>query len=119
MKKPLAAVTTFAAFSSLFIAASVIASGSMTAPGSTGPDAYATGKSIFFKQVTCSSCPYAGRGKEAADAKSLLDQINGADSKLKLSSDEKDAINTYLSDRFRLSSGPMEKSMDKNMGDKK
>jgi hypothetical protein len=114
-KSHFAAATLSVALLATFGAASAIASGSMTAPGSTGPDAYATGKSIFFKQVTCASCPYAGRGKDAADAKSLRDQINAADSKVKLDSDEREAINTYMNDRFRLSSAPMEK----NMADKK
>jgi exo-beta-1,3-glucanase (GH17 family) len=120
MKKLHFAVATFSlALLATFGAASANASGSMSAPSSTGPDAYATGKSIFFKRVTCSSCPYSGRGKDAADAKSLRDQLNAADSKLKLDGDDRDALNTYLNSRFRLSSAPMEKSMDKNMTDKK
>jgi hypothetical protein len=115
MKKMRYAAAAFAGLVTLLGTTSILASGSMTAPGSTGPDAYATGKSIFFKQITCASCPYAGRGKDAADAKSLRDQINAADSKVKLDGDEREAINTYLNDRFRLSAAPMEK----NMADKK
>jgi hypothetical protein len=83
---------------------SAFASGSMSTNTSNNNDAYATGKSVFFKQVACTTCPYAGRGKDAGDAKALRDQINMADSKLKLSRDDKDAVNAYLNERFRLSS---------------
>jgi hypothetical protein len=83
-------------------ASSAFASGSMSPGLSNGPDAYSVGKSVLFKQVVCSSCPYAGRAKDATDAKSLRDTINSADSKVKLSADDRDAVNTYLNERFRL-----------------
>lgn len=84
-------------------ALSVHASGSMTAPTGNSNDAYSQGKSVFFKQVVCTTCPYAGRGKDASDAKALRDQLNMADSKLKLGMDDKQAVNAYLGERFRLS----------------
>lgn len=87
-------------------AVGAFASGSMSTNTSNSNDAYATGKSVFFKQVACTTFPYAGRGKDAGDAKALRDQINMADSKLKLSRDDKDAVNAYLNERFRLSSLP-------------
>jgi hypothetical protein len=86
-----------------FGALSANASGSMTTQTGNSNDAYSMGKSIFFKQVVCTTCPYAGRGKDAADAKALRDQLNMADSKLKLGGDDKQAVNAYLSERFRLS----------------
>jgi hypothetical protein len=90
------------------------ASGSMAAPGSAAPDTYTIGKSVYFKQVTCSRCPYAGRGKDATDATLLRDQINASDSKIKLDSDEREAVNRYLTERFRLPNAAMpdKKTMD-------
>ena len=83
-------------------APTAFASGSMGAGISGGPDAYAAGKSILYKQVVCRSCPYAGRAKDSGDAKSLRDTLNSADSKVKLDGNEKDAVNTYLTERFKL-----------------
>ena len=85
----------------------VFASGSMSPGISGGPDAYAAGKSILYKQVVCTSCPYAGRAKDAGDAKSLRDTLNAADSKVKLDGDDKDAVNAFLNQRFRLGDAAM------------
>lgn len=88
-------------------ASTAFASGSMSPGLSAGPDAYAAGKSILYKQVVCASCPYAGRAKDAASAQSLRDALNAADSKVKLDNDEKVAVNTFLTERFRLSAPGM------------
>ena len=88
-------------------ASTAFASGSMSPGVSVGPDAYAAGKSIVYKQVVCASCPYAGRAKDPANAKSLRDALNAADSKVKLDDGEKDAVNTFLTERFRLSAPGM------------
>ncbi|NJR72181.1 MAG: hypothetical protein HC782_03755 [Gammaproteobacteria bacterium] len=66
-------------------------------------DSYSVGKSIFFKEVICQSCPYAGRGKDATDAKALRNLLNSTESKIKLDADSKEAINEYLNSRFKLS----------------
>ncbi len=81
---------------------SAFASGSMTPGGGQGADAYSVGKSLFFKEVACGTCAYSGRGKDAADAKSLLTSLKAADSKVKLGADDMEAVNTYLTKRFRL-----------------
>ena len=78
------------------------ASGSMSPGSGQRADAYNVGKSIFFKQVTCDTCTYAGRGKDAADAKALLITLKSADSKAKLDVDEFGAVEAYLTRRFRL-----------------
>ena len=87
---------------SLAAASVASASGSMSFGDTNGRDAYAAGKSIFFKQVVCASCPYAGRGKDTTDAKALRDTLNSTDSKVKLDNDDKGAVNTYLTERFKL-----------------
>ena len=53
--------------------------------------------------MTCQSCPYAGRGKDATDAKALRSLLNSAESKVKLDAGSKDALNEYLNSRFKLS----------------
>ena len=88
-------------------ASTAFASGSISPGISVGPDAYAAGKSILYKQVVCASCPYAGRAKDATSAKSLRDALNSADSKVKLDDGERDAVNTFLTERFRLSAPGM------------
>lgn len=109
MKKSQHILTTISAalLLSVGFASTAFASGSIGAPSSVGPDNYAMGKSIFFKKVVCSNCPYASRGKDATDAKQLRDQLNAADSKLKLDADEKASLNSYLNERFRLSAVAM------------
>jgi hypothetical protein len=83
-------------------ASTVFASGSISPGGGQGADTYSVGKSVFFKQVACDSCGYAGRGKDAADAKALLMTLKSADSKVKLDADDLAAVNSYLSKRYRL-----------------
>lgn len=78
------------------------ASGTLSTVEGRGADAYTMGKSVYFKQVVCGSCAYAGRGRDAADAKALLTTLKRADSKIKLDSDDLDAVNAYLSKRFRI-----------------
>ena len=95
------------AFATLGAASAALASGSMNAYGGAGPDAYSTGKSILYKQVVCGSCPYAGRAKDAADAKMLRETLNSADSKVKLDDEDKSAVNTYLTGRFHLGDAMM------------
>jgi hypothetical protein len=81
---------------------SVFASGSMSPGGGQGADAYNVGKSIFFKQIACDTCAYAGRGKDATDAKALLATLKSPDSKAKIDADEFGAVEAYLTKRFRL-----------------
>lgn len=80
----------------------VFASGSMSPGGAQGADAYNVGKSVFFKQIACDTCAYAGRGKDAADAKALLTTLKSPDSKAKIDADEFGAVEAYLTKRFRL-----------------
>jgi hypothetical protein len=80
----------------------VFASGSMSPGSGQGADAYNVGKSVFFKQIACDTCAYAGRGKDAADAKALLTTLKSADSKAKIDADELGAVEAYLTKRFRL-----------------
>lgn len=79
------------------------ASGSMSPSEGRGADVYTTGKSVYFKQIACDNCAYAGRGRDAADAKALLITLKSADSKVKLDSLDYEAVKTYLSKRFRIS----------------
>jgi hypothetical protein len=96
-------LTTFAfVAASCFGVSNAFASGSMTPGGGQGADAYSVGKSVFFKEVACGTCAYSGRGKDAADAKSLLASLKAADSKVKLDADDMEAVNAYLTKRFRL-----------------
>jgi hypothetical protein len=78
------------------------ASGSMSPGGGQGADAYNVGKSVFFKQIACDTCAYAGRGKDAADAKALLATLKSPESKAKIDEDEFGAVEAYLTKRFRL-----------------
>jgi hypothetical protein len=80
----------------------VFASGSMSPGSGQGADAYSVGKSVFFKQIACDTCAYAGRGKDAADAKALLATLKGPESKAKIDADEFGAVEAYLTKRFRL-----------------
>lgn len=80
----------------------VFASGSMSPGGGQGADAYNVGKSVFFKQITCDTCAYAGRGKDSADAKALLATLKSPESKAKMDADEFGAVEAYLTKRFRL-----------------
>ncbi len=80
----------------------VFASGSMSPGSGQGADVYNVGKSVFFKQIACDTCAYAGRGKDAADAKALLTTLKSADSKVKIDTDEFGAVEAYLNKRFRL-----------------
>jgi hypothetical protein len=91
-----------AAMTASLAASTAFASGSMSPGGGQGADPYSVGKSVFFKQVACDSCGYAGRGKDAADAKALLMTLKGADSKVKLDAGDLAAVDTYLSKRYRL-----------------
>jgi hypothetical protein len=95
----LATVTAIAASLGCSVA---FASGSMSPGGGQGADAYSVGKSIFFKQIACDGCVYAGRGKDAADAKALLATLKSPDSKAKIDADEFGAVEAYLTKRFRL-----------------
>ena len=81
-----------------------VASGSMSPGGGQGADLYNVGKSVFFKQVACGSCAYADRAKNASDAKALLVALKASDSKVKLDSDEMEAVETYLAKLFKLTS---------------
>lgn len=105
MKKQLLAISTLAtlAFGGLLNIHAAHASGSMSGVSGATKDSYAVGKSIFFKEVTCQSCPYAGRSKDATDAKALRDLLNSPESKVKLDADSKDALNEYINTRFKLS----------------
>ena len=78
------------------------ASGSMSPGSGQGADAYSVGKSVFFKQIACDTCAYAGRGKDAADAKTLLAALKSPESKAKIDADEFGAVEAYLTKRFRL-----------------
>jgi hypothetical protein len=80
----------------------VFASGSMTPGSGQGADAYSVGKSVFFKQIACDTCAYAGRGKDATDAKALLATLKSPESKAKIDADEFGAVEAYLTKRFRL-----------------
>jgi hypothetical protein len=93
-----AAAVTFTALGCSY----AFASGSMSPGGGQGADAYNVGKSVFFKQIACDTCAYAGRGKDAADAKALLATLKSPESKAKIDADEFGAVETYLSKRFRL-----------------
>lgn len=95
------AATTLIAASSL-TATAAFASGSMSPTNSQSADAYSIGKSIFFKQVVCDSCAYASTAKNPGDIKSVFTALNGKESKVKLSEDDLDALNTYLTKRFNL-----------------
>ncbi len=77
----------------------------MSTGGDRGADLYSVGKSIFFKQVSCANCAYAGRGKTGTDAQALLTTLAGGDSRVKLDDDEKEALHAYLSTRFKLDMG--------------
>lgn len=78
------------------------ASGSMSPGSGQGADAYNVGKSVFFKQIACDTCAYAGRGKDATDAKALLATLKTPESKAKIDADEFGAVEAYLTKRFRL-----------------
>lgn len=82
--------------------AMAFASGSMSPGSGQGADAYNVGKAVFFKQIACDTCAYAGRGKDATDAKALLAALKGTDSKVKMDADEFGAVEAYLTKRFRL-----------------
>lgn len=94
--KAVAAITASLACSAAF------ASGSMSPGGGQGADLYNVGKSVFFKQIACNTCAYAGRGKDAADAKALLATLKTPASKAKIDEDEFAAVEVYLTKRFRL-----------------
>lgn len=95
----LAAVAAIAASLGCSVA---FASGSVSPGGGQSADAYSVGKSIFFKQIACDGCAYAGRGRDAADAKALLVALKSTDSKAKIDADEFGAVEAYLTKRFRL-----------------
>ena len=95
----LTAAATIAASLSCSVA---FASGSMSPGSGQGADAYSVGKSIFFKQIACDGCAYAGRGKDVADAKALLATLKSPESKAKIDADEFGAVEAYLTKRFRL-----------------
>ena len=99
----LAAVVAIAASVGCAVGCSVaFASGSMSPGSGQGADAYSVGKSVFFKQIACDTCAYAGRGKDAADAKTLLAALKSPESKAKIDADEFSAVEAYLTKRFRL-----------------
>jgi hypothetical protein len=79
-----------------------LASGSISPSSSQSADAYSVGKSIFFKQVVCDSCAYASAGKNSSEIKSVHTELNSKDSKVKLSENDLEALNTYLIKRFKL-----------------
>ncbi len=87
---------------SAFVTTVTFASGSMSLSSSQSADAYSVGKSIFFKQVACEGCAYAFMAKGSSDAKSVFDSLNSKESKIKLSEDDLEAVNTYLIKRFNL-----------------
>jgi hypothetical protein len=95
-------LTLAAAIAASLVCSVAFASGSMSPGGGQGADAYNVGKSIFFKQIACDGCAYAGRGKDAADAKALLATLKSPESKAKIDADEFGAVEAYLTKRFRL-----------------
>ena len=69
----LAAVVAIAAAVGCSVGCSVaFASGSMSPGSGQGADAYSVGKSVFFKQIACDTCAYAGRGKDARSKSTRL-----------------------------------------------
>lgn len=76
-----------------------IASGTYS-PGGSGGNDYHRAKLIFYKKVVCGRCPFPSRGKNAQDARALLQELN-TDSAL-LSSKEQRAATSYLQRRFKL-----------------
>jgi hypothetical protein len=95
-------LTAVAAITASLACSVAFASGSMSPGGGQGADAYNVGKSVFFKQIACDTCAYAGRGKDAADAKALLATLKSPESKAKIDADEFGAVEAYLTKRFRL-----------------
>jgi exo-beta-1,3-glucanase (GH17 family) len=92
----------FAVLALAAASSTAFASGSMSPSNSQNADAYSIGKSIFFKQVACDSCAYAFMAKSTKDVKSVFTALNGQESKIKLSEDELEAVNVYLTKRFNL-----------------
>jgi hypothetical protein len=91
-----------AAMAASLVCSVAFASGSMSPGGGQGADAYNVGKAVFFKQIACGTCAYAGRGKDATDAKALLATLKSPESKAKIDADEFGAVEAYLTKRFRL-----------------
>ncbi len=93
----------------------VLASGSYGGPSATSSysdraevkpdpqlDRYARGKAIFTKHITCGTCVYAGRAKDATDARALRDELATPATKIKLHPEDRDALTAYLNERFDL-----------------
>jgi hypothetical protein len=82
------------------LSTSAMASGSDAGGGAeTGnAQAYNTGKGIYAQKLACKSCPLAGRKLDAALASQLLTNKET----YSLSTNEQQALATYLKLRFRL-----------------
>lgn len=93
---------TMAACAALLFSSGVVASGSRGAGGVGSGDDYNVGKAVFYKKLACGGCPYAGRGKDAADAKQLIQELSvGRGAASGLSEEERAAAVAYLRRRFR------------------
>lgn len=71
-----------------------------TVSGAGGADAYARGKAVFARKLTCESCPFA-TGIETADlAQSALKRIESGE--FGLDDGERKAVRAFIERRFRL-----------------
>jgi hypothetical protein len=71
-------------------------------PGASGGNNYQMSKMIFYKKVSCSTCPFAGRGKNVDDAQALIQEIKEKGDSSQLSETEQKFAISYLQRRFKL-----------------
>jgi hypothetical protein len=78
------------------------ASGSI-APGGAMTDQYEFGKAVFTEKLGCSQCPFAGKPRNATEARQVVDELmTKADANRGLSPEERDAAIAYVKRRYRL-----------------
>ncbi len=82
----------------LVAASPAFASG--TVSGAGGADAYARGKAVFARKVTCADCPLASGVETPEAAKSALARIDAGE--FGLDDGERKAVKEFMNRRFKL-----------------
>ena len=72
-----------------------------TVSGAGGADAYARGKAVFSRKVTCETCPLASGVETPEAAKAALARVDSGD--FGLDEGERKAVKEFLNRRFKLS----------------
>lgn len=71
-----------------------------TVSGAGGADAYARGKAVFSRKVTCETCPLASGVETPEAAKAALARVDSGD--FGLDEGERKAVKEFLNRRFKL-----------------